>query len=59
MSFMKNETELWLNYATENYQSAEILMESHLSKNKYRLLSNKKIKNVYQVVGYGFSLPTK
>ena len=30
MSFMKNETELWLNYAVENYQSAQILMESHL-----------------------------
>ena len=30
MSFMKSETKLWLDYATENYQSAEILMESHL-----------------------------
>jgi len=27
---MKNETKLWLDYATENYQSAHILMESHL-----------------------------
>jgi len=30
MLFMKDETRLWLNYAEENYKSAQILMKSHL-----------------------------
>ena len=27
---MKDETKLWLDYAEENYKSAQILLESHL-----------------------------
>jgi hypothetical protein len=30
MLFMKDETRLWLNYAEENYKSAQILVKSHL-----------------------------
>ena len=28
--YMKDETKLWLDYADENYKSAQILLESHL-----------------------------